>query len=79
MLRAIERLNRIKYFIDSFVLETEPLILSNSASVINTSKEELKQSINELIASRFTNEDHIQSFFDRKSKFIQLIFEIITK
>jgi hypothetical protein len=74
--RAIERLLRIKYFVDSFITEVEPLIMTDIARIIK-SKENLKTAIDDLIKSKFANKTVINDFFSKKSVFVKSVFEII--
>jgi hypothetical protein len=75
--RSIERLLRIKFFVESFITETEPLL--SMESPLKQSKEKLNNSIDDLIKSNFSNKDNIQNFFDEKSEFIKTVFNLVNK
>lgn len=78
IIRATNRLNWIKFFIDSFVKEAEPLIPQNLPE-IKKQKEEFELSINMLIKSEFSEVEPMELFFDKKSEFIQSVFKFMIK
>lgn len=77
ILSATSCLKRLIFFIDSFIIETEPFIGSNKETIVKTSSEKFKKSINDLIESNYVNTDIMKQFFDNKSAFIKLIFDLI--
>ena len=77
ILIATSCLNRLIFCIDSFVIETEPFI--NDNNTVKTSKDKLKNSINNLINCRYSNATSMKDFFDEKSEFIKLIFDLVIK
>lgn len=78
IVRATDRLNWIKFFIDSFVKEAEPLITKNFSEIVNK-KKDFEISIDQLIESKFSKKSHMEHFFQKKSEFIKVVFEYMIK
>lgn len=75
--RAKLRLSWLQYYVDSFFKEAIPLL--EQVVTVNSVKQELDQAATDLRNSGFSDQQTMQNFIDKKSKFIRTIFENMIK